>query len=172
MEHSQERSATADPSAALGMTKGRVAERWKAVTEEKVVSSPWVGRRPVTGNALSTHGFGPASTLHVNATPSFVIPSAAEGSAVQRTYLGNPEFTPATNLSSRLPRRAVGPERTRISCLAALDKAAYAPSLKERRMMFDNATNFYRKSGIAQWRDLRFLSLSTKDRMDNLSHAS
>jgi hypothetical protein len=24
-------------------------------------------------------------------------------------------------------------------------------------MMFANATNFYRKSGVAQWRDLRFL---------------
>jgi hypothetical protein len=23
-------------------------------------------------------------------------------------------------------------------------------------MMFANATNFYRKSGVAQWRDLRF----------------
>jgi hypothetical protein len=30
-------------------------------------------------------------------------------------------------------------------------------SLKERRMMFLNATNFNRKSGVAQWRDLRFL---------------
>jgi hypothetical protein len=29
-------------------------------------------------------------------------------------------------------------------------------SLKERRMMLANATNFYRKSGVAQWRDLRF----------------
>jgi hypothetical protein len=28
--------------------------------------------------------------------------------------------------------------------------------LKERRMMFANATNFYRKSGVAQCRDLRF----------------
>jgi len=29
-------------------------------------------------------------------------------------------------------------------------------SLKERRMMFDNATNFYRKFGVAERRDLRF----------------
>jgi hypothetical protein len=48
----------------------------------------------------------------------------------------------AINLSSR-------PERTRISCHAALDKAACAPFLKERRMMFANATNIYRKSGVA-----------------------
>jgi hypothetical protein len=41
------------------------------------------------------------------------------------------------------------PERTRISCHAALDKAACAPFLKERRMMFANATNIYRKSGVA-----------------------
>ena len=29
-------------------------------------------------------------------------------------------------------------------------------------MMVDNATNFYRKSGVAQWRDLRFLLLLTQ----------
>jgi hypothetical protein len=46
------------------------------------------------------------------------------------------------------------PERTRISCHAAPDKTAYAPFFKERRMMLANATNFYRKSGAAQWRDL------------------
>ena len=45
-----------------------------------------------------------------------------------------------TGLSSR-------PERTRISCHAALDKAAMRLSFKERRMMFANATNFYRQSG-------------------------
>ena len=28
-------------------------------------------------------------------------------------------------------------------------------SLKERRMMFDNATNLYRKFGVAERRDLR-----------------
>ena len=28
--------------------------------------------------------------------------------------------------------------------------------LKERRMMFDNATNLYRKFGVAERRDLRF----------------
>jgi hypothetical protein len=37
------------------------------------------------------------------------------------------------------------------------DKAACAPFFKEGRMMFANATNFYRKSGVAKWRDLRFL---------------
>jgi hypothetical protein len=35
-------------------------------------------------------------------------------------------------------------------------------SLNERRMMFDNASNFYRKSGVAQWRDLRFLQFSRR----------
>ena len=48
------------------------------------------------------------------------------------------------------------PERTRISCHAALDKAAYAPFRKERRMKFANAIKFHRKSGGAQWRDLQF----------------
>src|SRR5450631_2671614 len=49
---------------------------------------------------------------------------------------GNTEFCPQTELSSRLPRRAVGPKRTRISCHAALDKAACAPFFKERRFLF------------------------------------
>jgi hypothetical protein len=51
-------------------------------------------------------------------------------------------------------------ECTRISCLAAPDKVAYAPSLKERRMMFGNTPNFHRKSGVVQWRDLRSFSRS------------
>jgi hypothetical protein len=55
---------------------------------------------------------------------------------------GNVEFYPQAALSSR-------PERTRISCHAAIDKAACAPFFKERRMMFANATNFHRKSGVA-----------------------
>jgi hypothetical protein len=56
---------------------------------------------------------------------------------------------PPSPLSSR-------PERTRISCQAALDKAACAPFRKERRMKYGNATKFDRKSGAAQWRDLQF----------------
>jgi hypothetical protein len=66
---------------------------------------------------------------------------------------GNGESYPQTKLSSR-------PERTRISCLAALDTVACAPFFKERRMMFASATNFYRKSGVAQCRDLRFSLIS------------
>jgi hypothetical protein len=56
---------------------------------------------------------------------------------------------PPSPLSSR-------PERTRISCHTALDKAAYAPFRKERRMKFDNATKSHRKSGGAWRRDLQF----------------
>jgi hypothetical protein len=48
------------------------------------------------------------------------------------------------------------PERTRISCHAAPDKAAYAPFRKEGRMNCNNATKSNRKSGVAQWRDLLF----------------
>ena len=70
------------------------------------------------------------------------IRSEAEGSAVQRTFSGNAEFCPQSKTSSR-------PERTRISCHAALDTAACAPFIKERRMMFAGANNFYRKSGVA-----------------------
>jgi hypothetical protein len=47
-----------------------------------------------------------------------------------------------TKLSSR-------PERTRISCHAALDKTTYVAFIKESRMKFASATNFYRKSGVA-----------------------
>src|SRR5450755_1478197 len=67
-----------------------------------------------------------------------------DNSVVAKTSFspGNAEFYPSTELSSR-------PERTRISCHAAPAKAAYAPFFKERRMMFANATNFYRKSGVA-----------------------
>jgi hypothetical protein len=63
------------------------------------------------------------------------------------TLLEKP-FLPIPNeLSSR-------PKRTRISCHAALDKAACAPFRKEGRMNYFNATKFHRKSGGAQWRDL------------------
>ena len=58
--------------------------------------------------------------------------------------------------TTELPSR---PERTRISCHASLDRAAYAPFRKERRMKLVNATKLYRESGVAQWRDLRFAYL-------------
>jgi hypothetical protein len=41
------------------------------------------------------------------------------------------------------------PKRTRISCHAALDKAACAPFCKGKRMKCTNATKFHRKSGGA-----------------------
>jgi hypothetical protein len=50
------------------------------------------------------------------------------------------------------------PERTRISCHAALETTACAAFSKESRMDFASATNTNRKSGVAEWRDLRFLS--------------
>jgi hypothetical protein len=52
------------------------------------------------------------------------------------------EPRPATELSSR-------PERTRISCHAALETTACAAFSKESRMKFDNATDINRKSGVA-----------------------
>jgi hypothetical protein len=42
------------------------------------------------------------------------------------------------------------PERTRISCHAALDRTTNAPFSKERRMKFAKATKFNRKSGEAE----------------------
>jgi hypothetical protein len=68
-----------------------------------------------------------------------------------------PRWAAALQFVTRLPRLAVGPERTRISCHAALDMASCAAFRKESRMKFANATNLDRKSGVAQWRDLRFL---------------
>jgi hypothetical protein len=61
----------------------------------------------------------------------------------------HPRFFVLTEVSSR-------PERTRISCYAALDKTTCAPFRKEGRMKCTNATKFHRKSGGAQWRDLLF----------------
>jgi len=96
-----------------------------------------MGLRPAHGDEKSRR---PATTLYRTVAPSFVIPSEAEGSAVPRTFRGHvfrqsvPGF-PATQHWTR-PRMRL--------------------SLKERRMMFDNASNFYRKSGVAEWRDLRF----------------
>jgi hypothetical protein len=58
--------------------------------------------------------------------------------------------TERTNeVSSRLSRAAVGPERTRTSCHAAMDEAACAPFRKEGRMKCTNATKIKRKSGVA-----------------------
>ena len=61
---------------------------------------------------------------------------------VPSTDAGGERFAPQTKLSSR-------PERTRISCHAALDRATCAPFRKERRIKFANATNLDRKSGVA-----------------------
>ena len=85
---------------------------------------------------------GPATTLYGTVALSFVIPSEGEGSAVLRTFRGNAKFYPQTELSSR-------PERTRISCHAALETTACAAFSKESRMKFANATNTNRKSGVA-----------------------
>jgi hypothetical protein len=59
----------------------------------------------------------------------------------------------ATELSSR-------PERTRISCFAAPDRTTCAAFIEESRMKFAGATNPDRKSGVAEWRDLRFSVIS------------
>jgi hypothetical protein len=63
-------------------------------------------------------------------------------------------FCPATAFYGSIALPFVIP--TRISCHAALDKAACAPFRKEGRIRCDNATKFHRKSGGAEPRDLRF----------------
>jgi hypothetical protein len=60
------------------------------------------------------------------------------------------QISVATELASR-------PERTRISCHAARETTACAAFSRESRMKFASATNINRKSGVAQWRYLRFL---------------
>jgi hypothetical protein len=55
---------------------------------------------------------------------------------------GNAKYSFQDELSSR-------PERTRISCHAALDKAACAPFRKEGRMKCTNGTKVNRKYGVA-----------------------
>ena len=55
---------------------------------------------------------------------------------------GNAKYSFQVELSSR-------PERTRISCHAALDRAACAPFREEGRMKYANANKFHRKSGGA-----------------------
>src|SRR5277367_4293482 len=57
--------------------------------------------------------------------------------------------TPLSPLSSR-------PKRTRISYFAAAARSTGAVSRKGNRMKLINATAVDRKSGGAQWRDLRF----------------
>jgi hypothetical protein len=47
------------------------------------------------------------------------------------------------------------PKRTRVSCHAEPDTTTYAAFIEESRMKLANATNLYRKSGVAQRRDLR-----------------
>jgi hypothetical protein len=66
----------------------------------------------------------------------------------------------ATTLSGRtaLPF-VISTEATRISYFALLATTACAVFLKENRMVVINATVLDRKSGVAQWRDLRFMGL-------------
>jgi hypothetical protein len=61
----------------------------------------------------------------------------------------DPYGSSALTLSSR-------PKRTRIFYNAAPIMASCAAFRKEIRMELANATKLYRKSGVAQWRDLQF----------------
>jgi hypothetical protein len=54
------------------------------------------------------------------------------------------------------------PKRTRISYFALLATTTYAVFFKENRMILINATDLYRKSGEAKWRDLCVDVLSWK----------
>src|SRR6202035_4743332 len=101
---------TADPSAALGMTKGTVALPCKFGCADPRSQKRDLGHPSTCCQVIALHG---------SAAVPFVIP-------------------------------------TRISCHAALDRAAGAPFREERRMKCINAINLNRKSGGAQPRDLQF----------------
>jgi hypothetical protein len=58
----------------------------------------------------------------------------------------------------RPPPLSSRPERTRISYFALLATSTCAALRRESRMQILNATGLHRKSGRAQWRDLRFFS--------------
>jgi hypothetical protein len=68
----------------------------------------------------------------------------------ENSIAGIKYFAGTTELSSR-------PERTRISYFALLATTTCAALGRESRMQILNATGLHRKSGGAQWRDLRFL---------------
>ena len=83
--------------------------------ESNVLSRPeesWACGPP----KVMKNAFGPATALQGSVALSFVIPSAAEGSAVSST--SHQCLQLEDELSSRLPQRAVGPKRTQISYLA------------------------------------------------------
>jgi hypothetical protein len=82
------------------------------------------------------NGLGPATALLGSVTLPFVISTEAQRSgeiSVLMLFLGN----------------VFRPERTRISCHAALDRAACAPFRKEGRMKCINANKSHRESGVA-----------------------
>jgi len=60
------------------------------------------------------------------------------------------------SLEAPTPPLSSRPERTRISYFALLARTTFAALFKESRMQIIKATGLDRKSGGAQWRDLRF----------------
>ena len=86
---------------------------------------------------------------------SLPCPSFGNGMSVPKHLFRKWDVGTQKEVSSR-------PERTRISCHAALDKTASAPFRKEGRMKCTKATKFHRESGVAQWRDLLFPSVTNQ----------
>jgi hypothetical protein len=89
---------------------------------------------------------GGSSAVLTKITPSLLTSQLPDSSGP--TSAGT-ALTVLTNLSSP-------PERTRISYHTLLARTACAARRKASRMNFINATGLHRKSGGAQWRDLRF----------------
>jgi hypothetical protein len=123
------------------------------------------GRCPGTSSAIeklrAVWGEQAPSGSFDSARPSAVSPGKSQRRFAQAKprdlqfrgpLLETRNMTPKTELSSQ-------PERTRISCHAALQTNACASFSKESRKKFANANM---KSGAAQWRDLRLLLVLTQ----------
>ena len=147
------RKRTADPSTTL--RSGRDDNSSCAIS---LSSRPeWCDRMRPTQGMKITVNYGRSvhpvvTAAEVSAALPFVIPSEAEGPAVSFC----PSDLTAPNKSHRPtlchPDRSVpGFPATRHSQAATC--AAFS---KESRMKFANAANLNRKSGVAEWRDLRF----------------
>jgi hypothetical protein len=139
---------TADPSATLGMTKGRVKRQCKAAagrrstefypqTESSRPELPWAcGLSKAMKTSRSSNHF------LWTCRPFLCHPERSRGICSSADLHWKYVIRLQHELSSR-------PERTRISCHAALDMSACAAFVKESRMKIINATKFNRKSGVA-----------------------
>jgi hypothetical protein len=134
-----------DQSGLSGSQRVEDQERLIAGQENKNISKKGPLNRRSLGFARDDKGDGDSSMKSS---------CWAEGAFLSPTQGDEKQLCPATAFRGNAAVPFVIP--TRISCHAALDKAACAPFRKEGRVLCDDATKFHRKSGGAKPRDLRF----------------